>query len=86
MDCNENSAEENEIISSAKKAHIMGCLECFATFAHVIYAGSQDYAFMLIVMQSMEDIIKNGEWIKNAQDQDHVGADDVYGVKGMVLF
>ena len=28
----ENSAEENELITSAKRNHIMGCTECFVTF------------------------------------------------------
>ena len=28
----ENSAEENQVITNAKRAHIMGCTECFVTF------------------------------------------------------
>ena len=78
----ENSAEENELISNAKRAHIMGCNECFVTFSHVTYGGSQDYAFMLIVIDNMEDVLKNGIWSTSANGQSIFGADDVYGVSG----
>ena len=46
------------------------------------YGGSQDYAFLLIVVQKIEDIQKNGLWITPEQGIEFVGANDVFGVAG----
>ena len=77
-----NSAEENQLITNAKRSHIMGCNECFATFSHVIYGGSQDYAFLLIVSDNMDDVLKNGLWVNSANGHVCFGGEDVFGVAG----
>lgn len=78
----DNSAEENELITNAKRSHIMGCNECHATFSHVIYDGSQDYAYLLIVSENMEDVLENGLWLTTAKGQPFFGGNDVFGVAG----
>ena len=78
----ENDDEKNRVIRSARATHGRGCEPCFVTEAHIIYPGGNDLAFFVSILQNIEDVIKNGKWINDANHGPCFTANDVVGVAG----
>ena len=76
---NDNDAEENERIRRERDEHMLNCQPCFVTFSHIAFGGGQDYTFIVVALQAIEDMSENAIW-----DMANGGfrALDYFGVKG----
>ena len=80
---NDHSEEENARIRKERDEHMANCKSCFVTFSHIVFGGGQDYAFIIVVLQTLEDATENAIWdLANGQG---FRALDVMGVKGANL-
>ena len=78
----DNDQEENDRIRKLRDEHMQVCQPCFVTFSHIVFGGGQDYAFIIVLLRTLEDVEKNGKW-----DLEGNGfrALDLFGVKGPSL-
>ena len=76
----DHTAEENAKIRLDRDKHMQECKYCFATFSHVVFGGGQDYAFVLVVLQALEDATENAIW--DVANGTGFRAHDIFGVKG----
>ena len=77
----DNSIEENARIRRERDEHMMSCKFCFVTFAHIVFGGGQDYAFIIAVLQNLEDATENAIW--DVANGTGFRALDIMGVKGV---
>ena len=75
----ENDSNTNEKIRRDRDEHMVNCQQCFVTFSHLAFGGGQDYTYVVVVLQALEDVSLNAIW-----DMANGGfrALDFFGVKG----
>jgi len=76
-DCNQ---EENEKIARDRIEHMKNCTPCFVTFSHIAFAGGQDYVFVIVLLQAINDAVENANW--NIGNGLGFSTADILGVRG----
>ena len=60
--------------------HMKKCKACFVTFSHLVFGGGQDYAYIVVILQALEDVFQNAIW--DLDNGNGFRALDLFGVKG----
>ena len=58
-DCNQ---EEKINIMNDRIEHMKSCTPCFVTFSHISFAGGQDYVFVVVMLQAIDEATQNANW------------------------
>ena len=77
---NDNDSTKNDQLRLQRDEHMKNCKECFVTFSHIAFGGGQDYTFVVVVCQTLEDVGMNAKW--DLADGQGFRALDFFGVKG----